>query len=190
MSLPLGGEAAIREKVIERAAPLKGMRTLEIFAGTASLSLLAARRGASPIAFDISAGMLKAARFKAARSDLLLNIVRGDAARLPFSEGAFDRVIVSMGLHETESSAVPQILKESYRVLKDGGRLVLFDFYGAEEGAPRVMQSLFFTFAEGETAKAWVRTDVQAIVSGTGFKNFKREFLHRRAFQLLTAEKR
>lgn len=189
-ALPFGGEGAIRERVIDRASPLKGLNTLEIFAGTGTLSLLAAERGASATAVDITGGMLRAAGFKAEKSGLKLALVRADASDLPFVDNGFDRVMVSMGLHETEQSRLPLILKESYRVLKSGGRLVIFDFFGAEGRGARAVQSLFFTFLEGDTAKQWVRTDLQTLLSRTGFRDFKREFLHSRAFQLLTVEKR
>lgn len=189
-ALPLGGEDALRERVIDRASPLKGLKTLEIFSGTATLSLLAAERGATATAVDITGGMLRAARFKAKKTGLKLGLVRADASDLPFVDGGVDRVMVSMGLHETVQSDLPVILKESYRVLKRGGRLVIFDYFGAEGRWAGVMQSLFFTFLEGDEAKQWIRTDLQTLLSRTGFRDFKREFLHSRAFQLLTVEKK
>jgi ubiquinone/menaquinone biosynthesis C-methylase UbiE len=189
LALPFGGEDALREKVVGKASIRKGDKTLEIFSGTASLSMLAAGLGASATALDINTGMLKVARGKAVKAALRLGLVRADAAVLPFGEESFDRVMVSMGLHETESSNVPLILKECHRVLKQGGRLVVFDFHGADGGAGS-WQSVFFTFFEGETAKAWVRSDIQSLLLKAGFRNFNREFLHSRTFQLLTVEKR
>ena len=189
-ALPFGGEASIREKVIEKAMPLEGKKTLEIFSGTATLSCLAAGRGASATAVDITGGMLRAARFKAKKSGLALALARADASELPFVGDVFDRVFVSMGLHETEESKVPEVLKESYRVLKRTGKLVIFDFSAAEGRSARAVQSVFFTFLEGETARRWVETDLQTLLSRAGFKDFKREFFHSRAFQLLSVVKK
>lgn len=189
MALFLGGEDALRGKAIAEAMPLEGRTVLEIFAGTATISLMAAKRGATAIAADISKGMLRVAGEKAGKSGAHIYPVRADAAVLPFRSGSFDRVIASMGLHEAGPDATEGALKEAYRVLKTGGRLVIFD-YSRAEGAARVVQALFFAFAEGEHARKWIRTDAEALLTGIGFKNFRRKFLLKRALQVLTVEKR
>lgn len=189
LALFLGGEEGLRDRAIAEAMPLEGRRVLEIFAGTGTISLMAARMGATAIALDISDGMLRVAGEKAVGAGVPVYPVRADAAVLPFRSGSFDRVIASMGLHEAGPDAVEGALKEAYRVLKTGGRLVIFD-YSRAEGSARVVQALFFAFAEGEHARAWIRTDVDALLSGIGFKNFRRKFLLQRALQVLTVEKR
>lgn len=189
LGLLLGGEDRFRDKVIAAIEPLEGKKVLEVFAGTATLSLKAAKHGAKATALDISEGMLGVAREKAKRAGVVLELTKGDAGKLPFEDGSFDRVIISLGLHETEVEKIPPILKEAYRVLKGGGKLVIFDFYRAE-GLAGFMESVFFVFFEGETAKVWVRMDLQELLSGIGFKNFNRQFLLRRIFQVTTAEKK
>ncbi|MEK7773131.1 MAG: methyltransferase domain-containing protein, partial [Deltaproteobacteria bacterium] len=92
VTLFLGGEEGLREKVIAEALPLEGKAVLEIFAGTATLSLMAAKMGARAVALDISRGMLKAAVEKAVKSGASVCPVRADAAALPFGSGSFDRV--------------------------------------------------------------------------------------------------
>lgn len=185
----VGGERKLREKVIAELTPLKGARTLEIFSGTATLSLMAARMGANVTALDISGGMLGVAKEKARDSGLALKPVRGDAEDLPFIDSVFDRVIASMGFHEMPEDKIPAILTEAYRVLKKGGRLVIFDFSKAE-GITEYLQSVFFTFFEGDTARAWVRMDLQGLFGSMGFEGFKRKFLFRRSFQLVTVLKK
>ncbi|MBI5643802.1 MAG: class I SAM-dependent methyltransferase [Deltaproteobacteria bacterium] len=187
LALLAGGEGRLRAPVL-KGLEGKGERVLEIFAGTATLGLAAAQKGARVTAVDITGGMLRVAKEKAVRSGLDVAFVRADAALLPFKDGAFDRVIVSLGLHETPAGNVPLIFKEAARVLADGGRFSIFDFYKAE-GVTAALQSLFFTFFEGETAKAWVRLDLQRLLSDAGFKSFRRSFLADKAFQFITVEK-
>lgn len=187
-ALPFGGEGRLRARVLDEAAVKGGQKVLELFSGTATLSLMAAGRGADATALDVTVGMLKAAREKARSQDQRIGLVRGDAAELPFAQGSFDRVMASMGLHEARPGALRGILSEAGRVLKPGGRLAIFDFHRAE-GLPGVLQSMIFTFFEGETARSWVRTDIQSLLSSLGFRDFRRVFLAKRSLQLITAKK-
>lgn len=188
VSLPFGGESRLRERLLDEADIREGARVLEIFSGTATLSVMAAKRGAKATALDVTGGMLKVAREKARGSGVKMGFVRADASVLPFIDASFDRVIASMGLHEAGAGSVREILSEAKRVLKPGGGLAIMDFHRAE-GAAGKAESLFFTFFEGETARDWVGTDIQSLLSGLGFKDFRRSFFLERSLQILTAKK-
>lgn len=187
-AIPFGGEARLRSRTLDETDVRGGQKVLEIFSGTATLSLMAARRGACVFALDVSEGMLKAAREKAGDERLGIGLVRGDASELPFAGGSFDRVMASMGLHEARPDALKGILSEAGRVLKSGGKLAILDFHRAE-GPAGFLQSLVFTFFEGEPARAWVRTDIQSLLSSLGFRDFRRVFLASRSLQLVTARR-
>lgn len=198
-ALPFGGEARLRQAVMDevssagrgsrRPIGLEGSRVLEIFAGTATLSLLASERGAIVTAVDINRGMLLVAAEKVRRAGGRVGLARADAARLPFAGDTFDCVMASLGLHEAPQDRIPVILGEVCRVLKKGGQFTIFDFHRAE-GKAGWLQKVFFVFAEGETARAWVGTDLQTRMPEAGFVNFRRRFLHNRFFQVLSADKR
>ena len=49
----------------------------------------------------------------------------GDAQRLPFSDNTIDYVVSSLSLHHWKDA--PAALREIYRVLKPGGRFLVFD---------------------------------------------------------------
>ncbi len=66
---------------------------------------------------DVSRGMLAQARQKD------LTAVSTEAERLPFPTGTFDRVLMIDALHHVADQA--QTIRELYRVLKAGGRLVI-----------------------------------------------------------------
>jgi ubiquinone/menaquinone biosynthesis C-methylase UbiE len=189
LALLVGGEKRFRMRVIDEAGPLEGAKVLEIFSGTATLSLMATDRGANVTAIDISAGMLRVAGEKARKAGHGVGLVRGEAIRLPFKSGSFDTVMVSLGLHEAAARDVPVIAAEAHRVLKDSGRLVIFDFHRAE-GRTGAVQKVFFSFFEDEDAWTWLATDVQTLLREAGFSEFRRKFLNRGVFQLITVEKR
>lgn len=182
------GRHGARERRVDKARPLEGRRVLEIFAGTATLSIEAASLGAKAAAVDVTAGMLRVAAEKARMAGVSVEFARADAASLPFMDGAFDSVVVSLGLHETEGGLIPLIIREAARVLREGGRFVIFDFHRAEGGLG-FLQAFFFAFFEGETARAWVRTDIQKELMDAGFGHFRRSFLKGGVFQLISVQK-
>lgn len=125
IALFVGGEEGLRGPVLrelasngagdrrsEKARPLEGKRVLEIFAGTGTLSISAASLGASAVAVDVTAGMLRVAAAKAKGAGVSVEFTRADASRLPFVDGVFDRVMVSLGLHETEGPIIDLIIRE------------------------------------------------------------------------------
>lgn len=185
----VGGETVIRERVLAQAEPLTGADIIEICAGTATLSLMALKKGArAVVALDISQGMLDVAKEKARKENAHLMPVMSDAATMPFGDDAFDRAIVSIGLHEVRQGSLRQILCEIYRVLDRGGKLVIFDYHRAE-GLPGLWQRIFFSFFETNEARVWVGTDLQERLRECGFRDFRRQFLAKRALQIVTVVK-
>ena len=73
---------------------------------------------------DKSAGLV---RYAAARAPGL-PFVCGDAARLPFKDGAFRAVSVSFGLHDKSPDLRRAMMAEARRVLASGGRFIAVDF--------------------------------------------------------------
>ncbi|MBI5286575.1 MAG: methyltransferase domain-containing protein, partial [Deltaproteobacteria bacterium] len=180
-SLLVGGEARIRRLTIEamlgtdfKSVPScsKGCRTLDVCCGTATLSLLMAERGALVYGLDIAKGMLKVAKEKAIKGDIRIGLVQADAVSIPFKERVFERVVVSMGLHEIPFDRMRDVFKEVRRVLKEGGRFVTLDYHRAE-GIPGILQRLFFLFTEHSTAREWLRSDLQRELRVAGFKGFQ-----------------
>jgi ubiquinone/menaquinone biosynthesis C-methylase UbiE len=73
---------------------------------------------------DKSCGLI---RYAAARAPGL-PFVCGDAARLPFKDGAFRAVSVSFGLHDKSPDLRRAMMAEARRVLASGGRFIAVDF--------------------------------------------------------------
>ena len=56
-----------------------------------------------------------------------IEFIKGSALDLPFSDAHFDTVCISKGLHHLED--VEMSLKEMYRVLKQGGLLIINEMF-------------------------------------------------------------
>jgi len=79
--------------------------------------------GARPVAFDISAGMLRHARAGAAETGIAVPLVQADAQFVPFASASFDIVFTAFGaVPFVEDSA--RVMREAARVLRPGGRFV------------------------------------------------------------------
>lgn len=120
--LSLGRTKAWRKVATSIIAPKAGMRILDIAAGTGSSSRPLADAGADVIPLDFSKGMLDAGRKR--HPDL--QFMQGDALALSFKENEFDVTTISFGLRNTSDTS--KALKESFRVLKSGGRMVVVEF--------------------------------------------------------------
>ncbi|MSZ70141.1 MAG: demethylmenaquinone methyltransferase [Actinobacteria bacterium] len=120
--LSLGRTKAWRKVATSIIAPKPGMRILDIAAGTGSSSRPLADAGAEVIPLDFSKGMLDAGRKR--HPDLAFT--HGDALALSFKDNEFDVTTISFGLRNTSDTL--KALRESLRVLKSGGRMVVIEF--------------------------------------------------------------
>lgn len=63
-----------------------------------------------------------------------INFVQGSAAKLPFNNHAFDIVISCLTFHEVKDEAnKANLLRESLRVLKNGGEFAFMDLFASEK---------------------------------------------------------
>jgi demethylmenaquinone methyltransferase/2-methoxy-6-polyprenyl-1,4-benzoquinol methylase len=121
--LSLGQDRGWRRAVRDALDLRPGERVLDLAAGTGTSSAALARTGADVVGCDFSLGMLQVGR----RADHEgVELVAGDALRLPFADASFDAVTISFGLRNTAD--VDRALRELLRVTRPGGRLVVCEF--------------------------------------------------------------
>src|SRR4051812_34895917 len=120
--LSMGQDRRWRRLVREAVAARPGERVLDIAAGTGTSSEPFADAGVDVVPADFSLGMLRVGT----RRRPALAFTAADAMRLPFADGSFDAVTMSLGLRN--GADPPVALREFLRVTRPGGRLVVCEF--------------------------------------------------------------
>ncbi|MCQ2094808.1 MAG: bifunctional demethylmenaquinone methyltransferase/2-methoxy-6-polyprenyl-1,4-benzoquinol methylase UbiE [Bacteroidaceae bacterium] len=138
-------------------------RILDVATGTGDFAILAMKdlKADEVVGIDISDEMMKVGRKKAEAADLehAVRFMHEDCSALSFAEKSFDAVISAFAMRNFED--IPQCLSEMYRVLNDGGDIVVIDLC-APHGFP--MKQVFSVYKKhimphiGKT----VSKDVQA----------------------------
>ena len=110
-------------------------RVLDLACGTGDLCRTLADAGYRPIGADFSAGMLHAATTPAP-------LVRADALRLPFADGAFDGLTCGFALRNFV--ALEPVFAECARVVRPGGRIALLDVAEPSSALVRSVHGAWF----------------------------------------------
>lgn len=109
--------------------PLPG-RVLDVATGTAGVAMQLARRTpARIVGLDLTEPMLRRGQHRVAASDQQgrIELVLGQAERLPFSDASFDAVTFTYLLRYVADPAA--VLRELVRVLRPGGTLASLEFF-------------------------------------------------------------
>jgi demethylmenaquinone methyltransferase/2-methoxy-6-polyprenyl-1,4-benzoquinol methylase len=125
-----GQDPRWRRAMVRAVAPAAGDRVLDVATGTGMVAAeLVARGGCSVVGLDQSAEMLAAARARlAARPELAgrVELIEGQAERLPFADGSFDALTFTYLLRYVDD---PQAtMCELARVVAPGGRVGSLEF--------------------------------------------------------------
>lgn len=114
-----------KRKLVRLAEVGSGDETLDVCCGTGDVTLALAARGAKATGLDFSEPMLAVARRRpVSRGSATFR--QGDALNLPFPDAGFAAVTISYGLRNLAD--MPAGLREMWRVVRPGGRLLILDF--------------------------------------------------------------
>ncbi|MGC3938072.1 bifunctional demethylmenaquinone methyltransferase/2-methoxy-6-polyprenyl-1,4-benzoquinol methylase UbiE [Roseobacter sp. EG26] len=119
-----------KDAMMDWLAPRVGQKLLDVAGGTGDISFRFLKRAGSGHAtvLDLTEPMLVAGRQRAEAEQMQdsLDWVVGDAMALPFDDNTFDVYTISFGIRNVTR---PQdALKEAFRVLRPGGRLMVLEF--------------------------------------------------------------
>jgi demethylmenaquinone methyltransferase/2-methoxy-6-polyprenyl-1,4-benzoquinol methylase len=132
--LSFGQDPRWRRALVRAIDPGPGMRVLDVAAGTGLVTRELVRRGAGQVvALDQSEEMLAGARARLEAAPALaarVELVRGEAERLPFDDAEFDALSFTYLLRYVDDRAA--VMRELARVVKPAGRIAMVEF-----GVPR-----------------------------------------------------
>ncbi|MBL0044964.1 MAG: bifunctional demethylmenaquinone methyltransferase/2-methoxy-6-polyprenyl-1,4-benzoquinol methylase UbiE [Flavobacteriales bacterium] len=126
--LSFGTDQGWRRKVMRSVGQENVRELLDVATGTADLAIMAAKQVDRVTGADISEGMLGFGREKVKKAGLSsrVELVRGDAADLPFADNRFDAITVAFGVRNFED--LDRGVRGMLRVLKPNGRLFVLEF--------------------------------------------------------------
>ena len=136
-----------KRRLIQFAAVQPGESALDLCCGTGDVAFALAEAGARVTGMDFSAPMLAVAEARKVKVGEAAGpmFLQGDALRTPFPDAHFDVVTISYGLRNLAS--VDEGLREMWRVLKPGGRLLVLDFGKPDNAAWRGAYFAYLRFA-------------------------------------------
>jgi ubiquinone/menaquinone biosynthesis C-methylase UbiE len=139
-------EKKAKQAGLAKLSVKEGEKVLEIGFGTGhGIGALASSVGEHGRVYgiDISSGMLDIARKRAEKDGIAkrVDLVLGDAVKLPYETGSFDAAFMSFILELFDTPEIPLVLSECKRVLKNGGRICIVSLSMA--GGPSRMRDLY-----------------------------------------------
>lgn len=118
-------------------------KILDLCTGTGTNAVNIAKRNGSVkiVGVDLSKDMLIIAKSKVKKEKLLnIKLCQMDATNMKFKDECFDKIIISLVLHETDESLAASMIKEAIRVLKPDGEIIITEW----ERSKKLPQKIIF----------------------------------------------
>ena len=119
-----------KDAMMDWLAPRPGQKLLDVAGGTGDVAFRFLKRapGATATVLDMTEQMLVEGQKRAEAENMAdrLGWTVGDAMALPFPDNSFDVYTISFGIRNV--TRIPDALREAFRVLRPGGRLMVLEF--------------------------------------------------------------
>lgn len=119
-----------RHKMCQKIPKLSEVRGLDLATGTGDVAIEMVKNPAvkKVVGLDMSEGMISKGVEKLGIKGLTnrIELIHGDAQNIPFDQASFDVVTMSFGIRNVPDAS--QCLKDAFRVLKPGGRMIVMEF--------------------------------------------------------------
>ena len=170
-----------KKNILSIAKNLNPTNALDIATGTADIAInLAAIPNCKVTGVDISEQMLNSGRNKIKKKNLSESVIleTGDAEKLKYSDNFFDLVTIGFGVRNFQN--LEKGLRESFRVLKPNGSLIVLETSLPKNRIIRFLYSIFtrtyipfmaWIFSKDTTAYNYLLDSAESFPYGNDFAN-------------------
>lgn len=147
-------------------------KVLDLCTGTATNALKIAKSKplSEVIGIDLSKDMLKIAQGKVKKSKVQnIKLYHMDATNMRFQDKFFDKILLSLVLHEVEENLAEKILTEAKRVLKDDGEIIVTEWEKSRKFSRRAL-FLPIDILEPKPFKSFIEKDLYRYFERYGLK--------------------
>ena len=193
--LPFGGERRCRKELIASLDIDPEATVLDACCGTGNATLAIAERmgdKADIIGLDLSSSMIRIAQKKNRYGNV--RFIHGDLTATGFPDSHFDKVFITHGIHEMPRQLRMNALEETWRILKDGGQVIVLEIDNPNSLLLRIFVAFWFFYwlpfnFETSTRRDMFRRGLIEEVKEVGFQNVSKTSKFNGVFQVVCGEK-
>lgn len=138
--------------------------------GTNAIGIAKKKPNTKVVGVDLSKSMLKVAIDKGKKQGISnVKFYQMDATQLKFKERYFDKILVSLVLHELNEELAAKILLEARRVLKEDGEILITEWEPEKQGLKRWL-FLPIHYLEPKSYHKFINKDLYSYFRKYGFQ--------------------
>ena len=162
-------------KAIYNIIPNSNIKILDVCTGTGSsvIKLAKEKTLVNVTGIDNSQSMLNVGLKKILKHKLSnINFMLQDATNMQFEKNTFDYAVISLILHEMDDDTAYKTLQNTHNVLKDNGKLIVFEFIVPENKKflPNFAFKLVKKVEDDDLFPAFLAKDKNKYFADNGFK--------------------
>ncbi len=184
--LSVGIDVLWRKKAIQQLTVISPKKVLDVATGTGDVAIMTYQllKPEKIIGIDISDGMLEFGRKKIEKLQLgnVIELQNGDSEVINFADNNFEAITVAFGVRNFQN--LEKGLKEMYRVLEPGGKMVVLEFSKPTQPIFRSVYNFYMNsiapgfgklFSKNKAAYQYLNDSVQAFPEGENFLTIMHE---------------
>ena len=146
-----------RRRTVRRLSRAENLLDVAVGTGDLAIEVIRQDKAQHVLGMDISTGMMEIGRTKVVKAGMAdrISFLEGSALDMPFGDGSFDAVTCAYGVRNF--SDLDKGLSEMYRVLREGGQLMILEFSYPGNRFVRWLYDFFFTHVMPLVGKALSR---------------------------------